>query len=181
MTTKRAPEDQGCLELGTAAEDLAPPLEHGDFIRTLNFSETADDEAGFTALRRALQDRKAAQLIQAAQDVLTLLSQDGIYMNDLRLDMARPEIWRQFAHGYWRRAAATLGGVRDQSSLSLMAGRMKQDPIFRDAAHHFLRRFDHVFSEFEVEAKDADTSALGGTRTTRASMMLLGRVAGTFD
>ncbi len=174
------PADQGSLALGTPAEDLAPPLAIQDFIHALNFPETAEDEAGFNALRRALKDRKAAQLIQASQDVLTLLSQDGIYMDDLRPDMARPEVWRRFAQGARGREIAALGGVRDRSSLALTAGRMKQDPIFRDAAHHFLRLFDRMFAEFESNATDADISALGDTRTTRA-FMLLGRVAGIFD
>jgi hypothetical protein len=75
---------------------------------------------------------------------------------------------------------AALGGVRDRSSLALTNARMKQDPIFRDAAHHFLRRFDQMLANFEEEATDADISALGETRTARA-FMLLGRVAGTFD
>ncbi|GAB5437933.1 hypothetical protein [Falsiruegeria mediterranea] len=172
--------NQGSLELGTPAEALSPPLPQDDFIRALNFPETAEDTEGFAALRRALKDRKAAQLIQAAQDVLTLLSQDGIYMDDLRPDMARPEVWRQFAHGARGRAVAALGGVRDRSSLALTAGRMKQDPIFRDAAHHFLRKFDQMFTDFEAVAEDAEISALSETRTARA-FMLLGRVAGTFD
>lgn len=171
---------QGSLALGTQAEDTAPPLPAEQFIRALNFPETAEDEEGFAALRAALRDRKAAQVIQAAQDVLTLLSQDGIYMDDLRPDMARPEIWRQFGQGARGRAVAALGGVRDRTSLALTAARMKQDPIFRDAAHHFLRRFDQMFAEFEAEATDGEISALGNTRTARA-FMLLGRVAGTFD
>ena len=172
--------DQGSLPLGTPAEDLSPPLSTDDFIRALNFPETTEDEEGFAALRRALRDRQSSQLIQAAQDVLTLLSQDGIYMDDLRPDMARPEIWRQFAQGSRGRAVAALGGVRDRTSLALTSGRMKQDPIFRDAAHHFLRLFDRTFAEFEPQASDADISALGETRTVRA-FMLLGRVTGTFD
>jgi hypothetical protein len=172
--------DQGSLELGTQAEELSPPLPAEDFIRALNFPETAEDEAGFAALRRALRDRNTAQLIQAAQDVLTLLSQDGIYMDDLRPDMARPETWRAFAQGARGRPVAALGGVRDRSSLALTSGRMKQDPIFRDAAHHFLRRFDQTFATFEPDASDAEISALSNTRTARA-FMLLGRVAGTFD
>ncbi|WP_428926491.1 hypothetical protein [Marinibacterium sp. SX1] len=173
-------DGQTSLELGTPAEALVPPPPASDFIRALNFPETAEDEEGFAALRRALRDRKSAQLIQASQDVLTLLSQDGIYMDDLRPDMARADVWRQFAKGVRGRAVAPLGGVRDRSSLALTAARMKQDPIFRDAAHHFLRKFDHMFAEFEAEASDADIQALGDTRTARA-FMLLGRVAGTFD
>lgn len=173
-------EDQGRLELGTPAEELSPPLETSDFIRAMNFPETAEDEDGFAALSRALKDRNTAQMIQAAQDVLTLLSQDGIYMDDLRPDLARPEIWRQFSSGIRGRAVAPLGGIRDRSSLALTAGRMKQDPIFRDAAHHFLRKFDRMLSEFEPRATDSDIQALSETRTARA-FMLLGRVAGTFD
>lgn len=172
--------DQPALALGTSAEDMAPPLPTEDFIRALNFPETADDEVGFAALRKAMRDRSTAQLVQAAQDILTLLSQDGIYMDDLRPDRARPEIWRQFASGARGRPIAALGGVRDRSSLALTAGRMKQDPIFRDVAHHFLRRFDKTISVFAETATDAEIAALSDTRTARA-FMLLGRVAGTFD
>src|SRR6056297_26561 len=172
--------DQPTLALGTPADALQPPLSNADFVRALHFPETAEDQEGFNALRRALRDRPSAQLVQAAQDVLTLLSQDGIYMDDLRPDMARPELWRRFAKGERGRTIAALGGVRDRSSLALAAGRMKQDPIFRDAAHHFLRLFDKGFARFEETATDSEISDLAGTRTARA-FMLLGRVTGTFD
>ena len=172
--------DQVALPLGTPAEALSQPLPMGDFIRAMHFPENAEDAEGFRALRRALQDRQVAGLVQAAQDVLTLMSQDGIYMDDLRPDMARPEVWRKFAEGERGRAIASLGGVRDRSSLALTAGRMRKDPIFRDAAHHFLRKFDQVFSAFEKGASDQDIAAMAETRTARA-FMLLGRVTGTFD
>ena len=173
------PDGQVSLPLGTSAEDIAPPLDRADFIRALNFPETVEDEEGFAALRKALADREARQLIQASQDVLTLLSQDGIYMDDLRPDNARPEVWRRFAQGERGRAVSALGGIRDRSSLALSAGRMKQDPIFRDATHHFLRRFDKVFADFAATASDSDISDLANTRTARA-FMLLGRVSGMF-
>ena len=173
-------DDQPALALGTQAEDFAAPLEADDFIRALNFPETAEDTAGFAALRRALKNRSSSQLIQAAQDVLTLLSQDGIYMDDLTPDRARPELWRHFGQGVRGRSIAALGGIRDRSSLALTAGRMKQDPIFRDAAHHFLRLFDKTFAAFEPTASDTEIARLAETRTARA-FMLLGRVAGTFD
>jgi type II secretory pathway pseudopilin PulG len=173
-------EAQVSLPLGTPVEEWTPPLERADFIRAINFPEHPEDKAGFAALRRALKDRSTAQFIRAAQDVLTLLSQDGIYMDDLRPDMARPEIWRRFAAGERGRAVAALGGIRDRSSLALTAARMKQDTIFRDAAHHFLRLFDRMFAQFAESATDAEISDLSETRTARA-FMLLGRVAGTFD
>nr|WP_245707999.1 hypothetical protein [Celeribacter baekdonensis] len=173
-------EEQASLALGTPSESLAPPLSVADFIKALNFPETAEDKEGFRALRRALSDRKVSQLVHAAQDVLTLLSQDGIYMDDLRPDRAKPEIWRRFATGERGHTVAPLGGVRDRSSLALASGRMKQDAVFRDAVHHFLRKFDKTFAEFEHTATDEEISALSDTRTARA-FMLLGRVTGTFD
>ena len=144
------------------------------------FAENADDEDGFAALRRGLQNRETELFIQAAQDVLTLLSQDGIYMDDLRPEVARPETWRRFSLGERGRKVSNLGGIRDRSSLALTSGRMKQDSIFRDTAHHFLRTFDKEFGRFEKSATDEEISAFAETRTARA-FMLIGRVAGTFD
>lgn len=172
--------EQPALALGTPAEDLRPPLSVPDFIRALQFPESPDDKEGFRALRLALEDRTAAKLIRAAQDVLTLLAQDGIFMDDLKPDRARPEFWRKFAAGERGRSIAALGGVRDRSSLALTAGRMREDPVFRDAAHHFLRTFDRAFQEFEGNATDTDLAELSDTRTARA-FMLFGRVTGTFD
>ena len=165
-----------------AFENEAPSsqVSVADFISALNFPETADDRAGFEALRRALADHRAAPLIRASQDVLTLLSQDGIYMDDLAPDRARPEIWRKFAAGERGRGISGLGGVRDRSSLALSSSRMRQDTIFRDSAHHFLRAFDRTISQMAEALTDQELIALAETRTARA-FMLLGRVAGIFD
>lgn len=173
-------DDQPTLALGTPAEDLKPPVSVADFVRALQFPDNAEDKEGFRALRRALEDRTMAKLLRAAQDVLNLLAQDGIYMDDLKPDRARPELWRRFAKGERGREIAALGGVRDRSSLALTSGRMRTDTIFRDAAHHFLRQFDRTFTEFEINASDQEVAELAETRTARA-FMLLGRVTGTFD
>ncbi len=172
--------DQPDLALGTPAEAFGTPVSTEDFIVALNFPETADDRAGFAALRRALADRRAARLITASQDILTLLSQDGIYMDDLSPDRARPEIWRRFAEGERGRMVSGLGGIRDRSSLALSSARMRQDSIFRDAAHHFLRTFDQTFAQIADRLSDEEIVQLTNTRTARA-FMLLGRVAGMFD
>lgn len=173
-------EPQPSLSLGTPGEMLETPVTTGEFIAALNFPENEHDTSGFEMLRKALLDRRTRRLVRSSQDVLTLLSQDGIYMDDLRPDRARPEVWRAFAHGERGRAIAGLGGIHDRSSLALTSGRMKQDPVFRDATHHFLRAFDQTFLEFERHASDEDIIHLANTRTARA-FMLLGRVTGTFD
>lgn len=173
-------EEQPDLALGTPAEAFGTPVSTADFISAMNFPETADDRAGFDALRRALADRRAARLITASQDMLTLLSQDGIYMDDLAPERSRPEIWRRFADGERGRTIAALGGIRDRSSLALSAARMRQDSIFRDTSHHFLRTYDKTLAQIADKVSDQELVELADTRTSRA-FMLLGRVAGIFD
>ncbi len=172
--------DQRTLALGTSAEDIAPPLNSADLIRALNFPDDENDAEGFAALRRALKDRTARQLVQASQDVLTLLSQDGIYMDDLRPDNSAADLWRRFAKGERGEAVTALGRIGDRSSLALAAGRMREDTIFRDTVHHFLRKYDQMLVLFEREATDRELLDLAETRTACA-FMLMGRVTGTFD
>lgn len=171
---------QGQLPLPPDPGGGLPPLPLDVLIRALQFPETAEDTEGFRALRRALRDHRAGQLIQAAQDVLTLLSQEGLYMDDLPPDRARPELWRRFAQGERGGAVAALGGIRDRAALAMAGGRMRKDPVFRDATHHFLRRFDRMLADLEPLADDAQIAGLADTRTARA-FMLLGRVMGIFD
>jgi hypothetical protein len=172
--------DQPALALDTPSDPMREPLSIEEFIRALNFPDSPEDKEGFRCLRLALEDREASRLIRAAQDVLTLLSQDGIFVDDLRPDRARPEVWRRFAGGERGRAVAALGGIRDRSAIALTAGRMRSDPVFRDAAHHFLRQFDRGLVAFEKTASDTDIAELADTRTARA-FMLFGRVTGVFD
>ena len=174
------PSDQQKLPLGTPSVDTDPPLDRSDLIRALNFPDNEQDTEGFAALRRTLRDRNARKLIQASQDVLTLLSQDGIYMDDLRPDPSTPQVWRSFAKGERGLTVETLGAIRDKPSLALATARMREDMVFRDTVLHFLRKFDQILVTFEPYANDTDLMDLSETRTARA-FMLMGRVAGTFD
>ncbi len=180
-STEVAPvESQPALALATPEGQTSQAVSIADFISAMNFPETADDREGFAALRRALSDHRVSGLIRASQDILTLLSQDGIYMDDLVPDRSRPEIWRKFAAGERGQLISGLGGIRDRSSLALSSARMRQDSIFRDTSHHFLRAFDKTFSTMADHLSDQEIAALAETRTARA-FMLLGRVAGIFD
>ena len=156
------------------------PLPPADLIRALNFPENEGDSKGFDSLRLALMTPPVAPLIRAAQDVLTRLAQEGIYMDDLRPDRARPEFWRAFAQGKRGAMIAPLGGIRDRSCLAITSARMRADPEFRANAHLFLREFDRVFSAFAQDADDSQITALADTRSARA-FMLLGRVSGVFS
>lgn len=150
-----------------------------ELIAALQFPADPEDAEGFRALRRAMQDPRTAQLVTAAQDVLTLLSQDGVYTDDLIPDPHPPETWRRFAAGERGEAVAELGAIGDEAALNAAAERMGNDTIFRDAVHHFLRLFDRRFSELAGGMSDAEIAAMMETRTGRA-FMLLGQTAGNF-
>lgn len=171
---------QSALPLTAPEGPQRMPITVAEFIRALNFPDNPDDRDGFRILRRAFEERELGKLLQASQDVLTLMSQDGIYMDDLTPDRPLPAVWRRFAAGERGLGVAGLGGIRDRSALTLAKTRMKNDPVFRDAAHHFLRKFDQVLIAFEDHAEDGELLEMSQTRTARA-FMLLGKVAGSFD
>lgn len=157
----------------------AAPLSVDDLIRALDFPRDASDAQGFDLLRRALHDPGLADLIRAAEAVLSGLAADGIEVRDLAHDRARPEVWRAFAQGARGPAVADLGGVRDRAVLSRAAARMRADPAFREAAHRFLRGFDRRLAVLDAQASDAQIARLAETRAARA-FMILGRTTGIF-
>lgn len=171
---------QSALPLATPDGPERMPITVAEFLKAMNFPDNPDDREGFRVLRRAFEERELGKLLQASQDVLTLLSQDGIYMDDLNPDRPLPGVWRKFARGERGLTVSALGGIRDRSALTLAKTRMKNDSVFRDAAHHFLRQFDQVLVAFADHAEDSELLEMSQTRTARA-FMLLGRVAGSFD
>ena len=74
---------------------------------------------------------------------------------------------------------AAVGGIRDDRALEAARALTKSDPIFRDTALFFQRRFDVVLSEFAAASSDARIAELAVTRSGRA-FMLLGRLSGSF-
>jgi hypothetical protein len=156
------------------------PISIAEFIRALDFPKNPDDREGFRILRRAMEERRLSKLLSVAQDLLSVMSQDGIYMDDLHPDLPMARVWRRFANGERGLTISALGGIRDRAALTLVKSRMKSDAEFRDKVHNFLREFDTVLRNFEQTANDIELNAMATTRTARA-FMLLGRVAGTFD
>jgi hypothetical protein len=191
--TQAASQDEAPLRLENALQDEAQPslllpassradipLSTQDFIRAANFPLSANDRVGFAVMKMAMKNEKAGPFIHAAQDILTLLSHNGVYMDDMAPDPVRVEVWRNFAKGQRGRDIAPLGAIRERNMLDRIATRMREDSVFRDAVHHFLRKFDFAFTEFAETATDEDLIQFGETRSARA-FMLLGRIAGTFD
>jgi len=156
LAEKPAEEDdlsQTKLPLQTPTGPERMPITVTEFIKALNFPDNAEDKEGFRV---------------------------GIYMDDLNPDKPLPTVWRRFASGQRGLTVSALGGIRDRSALTLAKTRLKNDPVFRDATLHFIRKFDQILIEFEKTAEDQELLDMSKTRTARA-FMLLGRVAGSFD
>ncbi len=171
--------DQGKLSLGAKISDNQPAPEWAELIHALNFPTDEKDKDGFRALRIAMRHRNTSQCIRAAEDIMNLMSQDGIYTDDLTPEIAPAALWRKFSDGTRGEEVSAIGGIHDVTSIALIRGRMRSDQIFRDAALHFQRRFDVVLGEFCAQGTDAHIEALADTRTAR-TFMLLGRVSGMF-
>jgi len=154
-------------------------LNWDELLHALNFPTDEKDRDGFRALRIAMGHRNTSQCLRAAEDIMNLLSQDGIYTDDLSPEIAPAALWRRFAKGARGEEVSAVGGIHDPTAIAKVRSRMRSDPIFRDAALHFQRQFDIILREFSVEGNDEQIEKLANTRTGR-TFMLLGRVSGMF-
>ena len=149
-------------------------------VRALDFPRDAEDRDGFRALKAALRHHGLAQVLQSAEDVLNLLSQEGVFVDDLAMAPVDVGAWRRFMTGVRGPEVAGLGGIDDPRALDVARTLMRGDSIFRDSALFFQRRFDRVLAEYGREASDAELADLAATRSGRAFMLLL-RLSGSLD
>lgn len=173
--------NQGSFTFDGTEEEAEPEatLDWSDLIRALDFPRDEKDSEGFRALRHAKRDENAGQLLRAAEDMLNLLAQEGIYMDDFRPVISPARVWRVFAQGTRGAEMSAVGGIDDPEALERVEARNKKDQIFRDTSLYFLRRFDIMLRSLENSASDGQIQALADTRTGRA-FMLLARSAGMF-
>lgn len=172
--------DQEALPMEAPCSIHSGALEWEHVVRALDFPQDENDAQGFAAIRRVLPNRDIAQLLQASEDVLSMLAQEGIYMDDLGVAPGNPDLWHKFARGARGEEVAAIGTIQDQAALALTRGRMRNDSVFRDVALHFMRQFDRFLQGAIDTATDRDITRLADTRTGRA-FQLLARVSGSFD
>ncbi len=174
----RPEQDQLPLLPAQSQSAIGPTI--ADIIRAANFPNSDNDFETVNAIKQALKNRNMAQLLQAAEDILNLLAQDGIYMDDLHVAPLSASQWRAFAQGKRGAEVASVGAIHDQAALTKTRARSRKDQVYRDTALHFQRRFDVILGDFARHASDAEILSLANTRTGRA-FMLMARVSGTFD
>ena len=160
---------QASLQLDSPA---APELTAPELFFALNFPDGPDDREAIRCLRLALADPALARLIRAAQDVVTLLAGQGVYMDELRIPESDPELWRRFAEGARGDGVAGLAVIEDEAALQTAGHMLRNDEVFRDVAHHFLRHFDRLLGR-KAQVEDPQVLAvLTETRSGRAFTLL---------
>lgn len=179
-----ANRDQPALPLGAegeVAEEGGVEISWAHVVRALDFPRDEKDEDGFAILRQVVTDHDFASLLQAAEDTLSLLSEEGLFMEDLTPTHAPLALWRRYADGERGAGLAKIGGVDDEVALALARSKMRTDPVFRDTAMHFLRRFDRLIARMFAElGDDPMVLEVADSRTGRA-FMIASRVMGVFD
>lgn len=148
------------------------PISVQDLIGALNFPKDETDTEGFEKLRIALADSQNGDLLRASQDVQTLLSQDGIYMDDLKPCDSKPEVWRNYSKGERGAIISSLSIIGEDEAILGIVQKLKDDEIFRDATYHFLRHFDSSLQGFCKKASDEEINRFSNTRTARAFKVL---------
>lgn len=186
----RAPSPEPAPPPATAAAapaqpDLpldAAPVARPDWariVRALDFPRSEDDAEGFAALEAALRDPETAKLLQAAEDVLTMLAANALHMEDYPPEPAALDDWRNYANGARGASVGAVAGIHDAAALDTVRARQASDGIFRDACLTLTRRWagfmPRLMREAEIHAPGA-----ADTRTGRA-FMLVARAAGAFD
>lgn len=167
--TKQADTRQARLEFDTPdGPDLTPT----ELFFALNFPDGPDDHEAIRCLRLALTNPGMARLIRAAQDVVTLLAGQGVYMDDLAVPETDARLWKQFAEGRRGADLAGLAVISDAGALDTTHDMIRQDEVFRDVAHHFMRQYDKLLANRVKVDDPAVLAGLAETRSGRAFVLL---------
>lgn len=165
----RAPGEEGRSAAALSLDSL---------FSALQFPRDPEDAEGMTALRLARSHPRAGPVVQAAEDMMTLLAERGIYADDLVLADAPASAWRAQAdrladpaRGAARHVASSLAAA-DGTVLQACHERMAEDTVFRDTALHFLVRFEAMLAELAPDLDDAALAELGRTRSARSYRLI---------
>lgn len=180
-----APPPPDDAQPGLPLADPAPQAPAGipwtSVVRALDFPKDAEDAEGFAALRQTVADRDFAELLQAAEDALSALAEEGLFMEDLKPAAAPLATWRSYVDGARGAEVGAIGGVRDEVALALARTKVRGDPVFRDLALHLLRRFDRLMARMFAELGDDPLALEAADSRTGRAFQLLARVMGVFD
>ena len=118
-------------------------------------------------------------MLQVSEDFLNLLAQDGIYLDDLKIDPPSVTAWVNFIKneqsGHGKRLSCN--GIDDH--IKKLKIRAKSDVIFRDTALMLMRRFDKLLRDNLKTADDHQIFKISDTRSGKA-FLIVGKISDSF-
>ena len=172
VTPATATDSQSDLPFGETLPRAVQTLPAEELIVAINFPSDQTDAAGIRAMRQALADPVYGQLVLSCQDILTLLGEDGIYMDQNAGRTVKPWHWRRFVEGIRGPEVEELTRIGSDELTQHLVRRVREDTIFRDAVQHFLRLFDRMLAALVPTLSDGALDRLTETRSARAFMLL---------
>ena len=123
-------------------DKTADPLTWDLILKALNFPKDKDDHLGFSALKTARKNNSILELLRVSEDFLNLIAQDGIYLDDLKIDPPPVASWLNFLRTDLNHTKRRLNCIGIDRQIKKLKSRIKSDAIFRDTSLMLMRRFD---------------------------------------
>ena len=181
----RSREDQ--LELNMKEQTDALPgvaidtnfLSWDILLKALNFPSDKNDSSGFKALNIARRSNTVLRLLQVSEDFLNLLAQDGIYLDDLKIEPPHVQAWLNFVKIDKQQYDHRLDCLGIDKYLVTLKKRTKSDTVFRDTSLMLIRRFDKLLRDKLEAADNHHLFQIAETRTGKA-FLIVGKISKIF-
>ena len=148
-------------------------------LKALHFPNDKNDSPGFIALDIARKSNIVSQCLQASEDFLNLLAQDGIYLDDLKIESPPAQAWVNFVKNEKNQQKRRLRCIGIEKHIEKLKIRMRSDTIFRDTSLILLRRFDMLLQDHLGTAQDYQIFKIAETRSGKA-FLIVGQISDIF-
>ena len=165
---KKLPFDT--LNLGDNRNQILPNWDL--LLKALNFPNDVNDEIGFKALKLAKKHKKTKELLLSAEDVMTLFSKKGVYLDDHKFSPLNNKNWVEFLSDENINQKKLLVCLGHEKLIEILNKEDINDTIFRDTMLTFLRRFDQFIRHRYLSAHEDQLSQLAFTRSGKAFILI---------
>ena len=148
-------------------------------LKALNFPSDKNDSSGFIALNEARKNNTILRLLQVSEDFLNLLAQDGIYLDDLKIEPPQVQAWLNFVKNDKQQYNRRLDCIGIDEHIMKLKKRTKSDTVFRDTSFMLMRRFDKLLKDKLGSAEDHHIFKIAETRTGKA-FLIIGKISNIF-
>ena len=150
-------------------------------IVALDLRDPDADEAMDKARNQTAKVPTIERLLRLADKLDAGLREDGLYIEELRIEPASAAAWRAFAEGRRGSEVARLAGIRDEVALGLARSSLRRDPEVRADALRMIGLYTDMVQRASSElGTEAPLVEMSDTTVGRA-FQLYGHLNGAFD